>query len=416
MKIKLLDRNWDFLAPSLLVLFMFFIPISPSIKSIFFGCAMASILLTPYYSKHILEAFNSLWGRTALILFLFVVLACSWSIAPYGMQLGMVGKYFKLIYLPVLAVGFTNPKTRKWCLNGYLFAIFITCVVSILKSIQIIQSFDPGEVFYNHIITGFMTGLGAYLAGLFAFQSKGWLRVLYSLLVLLTSYQVLFINSGRTGYVLYFILMGLLLFQQISFKRAVVGVLLLCGMFTAVYEVSPILQERTSDLIKDIKQLQAHNPNTSIGYRIQFHNYAKSLWLAHPFTGIGTGGFKYSFSLDKPVPAWGDTLNDPHSQYWMTLSEHGLIGMILLILFLGSLFITSMELTETRPVLLGILVAFCIGSVSDTILCYSTAGYLLVVMSALCFGELIEKRTSDTIAESNFDILPDNNSGNPIHA
>ena len=92
------------------------------------------------------------------------------------------------------------------------------------------------------------------------------------------------------------------------------------------------------------------------------------------------------------MPAWGLELTDPHSQYWMTLAEQGGIGLFLLLFFLASLFVTAFKLTETRPILLGILISFCIGALSDTILCYSAAGYALVFMSALSFGELIEKR------------------------
>ena len=66
-------------------------------------------------------------------------------------------------------------------------------------------------------------------------------------------------------------------------------------------------------------------------YRVQFHNYAKSLFATHPVIGIGTGGFKYSFSKDNPVPAWGKELTDPHSQYWLTLSEQGIIGLLFLL-------------------------------------------------------------------------------------
>lgn len=132
---------------------------------------------------------------------------------------------------------------------------------------------------------------------------------------------------------------------------------------------------------------------------MQFHHYAKQLMLKHPFIGIGTGGFKYSYSQDVPVPSWGKELTDPHSQYWMTLAEQGLIGLVLLVIFLASLFITSFQLTSSRPILLGVLFSFCIGSISDTILCYSTAGYLLIVMSALCFGELIEKRRVKGVEE-----------------
>lgn len=380
------------LTPILFVLFMFFIPIYPSLKSIFFACAVGTLLLTPQYNQHILYAFNTIWGRATLLLLVYVVIACYWSPESFPKQFMVVGKYSKLIYLPVIAVGFINSRTRTLSLNSYLAAMFLTCIISILKFTNIVPSGDPGEVFYNHIITGFMMAFAAYIACLYAVQYKGWLRTVYSLLVLLMSYQVLFINTGRTGYIVYFVLMALLIVQKFSLKKAVVGVLLFSGAVGIVYHESPTMHNRVHDLISDIHALKANNKNTSLGYRIQFHNYARSLWEKHPVIGIGTGGFKYSFYQDNPVPSWGKELTDPHSQYWMTLSEQGVIGLILLLCFLGSLFITSFQLTETRPIILGIIISFCIGSFSDTILCYSTAGYLLVVLSALCFGELIEKR------------------------
>ncbi|WP_431606630.1 O-antigen ligase family protein [Legionella maioricensis] len=404
-----------FLAPIFFVLFIFFLPISPSVKSIFLICSIVSILFTPYYSKHLFYAFNTLWGRAALGLFVFVLIACLWSDAPSSMQWMVVGKYLKVLYLPILAVGFIHPRIRNLSINSYLAAIVFTCIISILKSKSIFLVGDPGEVFYNRIITGFMVSFGAYLAGLFAFQHQGWGRVSYILLVLLTSYQVLCINTGRTGYIVYFILMTLLLLQKISFKKAVPGIFLLCGLMLAVYYVSPIMQERVNDLLSDIKLSQHHTENSSLGYRVQFHHYAKSLFATHPVIGIGTGGFKYSFSKDNPVPAWGKELNDPHSQYWLTLSEQGVVGLLLLLFFLGSLFISSFQLTETRPILLGILVSFSASALADTILCYSTLGFILVVMSALSLGELIEQRALKNAKESEFSSSPNGHFIDVIH-
>lgn len=400
MKLRLIDGKGIILVPILFILFTFFVPISPTLKSIFFGCSISAILLTPYYSKHLFDAFNSLWGRAALVFLGFIVIASIWSPASYAMRLMVVGKYCKLLYLPIIAVGFIRPGTRNMAINSYLAAMLLTCVISILKSHNLFTPGDPGEVFYNHIITGFMMAFACYLAALYAFKYQGKLRIVYSVIALLMSYQVLFINTGRTGYVIYFMLTALLLLDKLNLKKAILSILIFSGVFGCIYYESPIMQDRVQELVSDIKYLQENNQNTSLGYRIQFHNYAKSLMEKHPLTGIGTGGFKYSFAQDNPIPSWGLVLTDPHSQYWMTLSEQGIIGMVLLCFFLTSLFITSFQLTETRPILLGILFSFCIGSLSDTILCYSTAGYLLIVMSAICFGELLEKRAFKNVNEA----------------
>lgn len=393
MKHSLIEEKGIFLVPTLLALFIFFIPISPSLKSIIFVSFLIAFLGTPYYNRHLFYAYNTLWGRAALALFGCVLIACIWSPALYSKQLMVLEKYAKLLYLPILACGFINSNIRYWALNSYLAALFVTCVVSLLKYKNILPHGPwPGAVFYNHIVTGFMMAFACYLAGIFAFDHTGWRRAIYLFLVLIMSVQLLFVNTGRTGYVVYFILMIFLLIQKLSIKEAILSILLFSGMIAVVYQEYPELHSRVQNAVYEFKSFEQNNRNTSLGTRFQFHSYSKSLLAEHPIFGIGTAGFAARFFQDNPVPEWGRKITEPHSQYWMTLAEQGIVGMFILFFFLGSLFYTSFQLKETRPILLGLLLAFSVVSWSDTILCYSAAGYLLIVISALCFGEIIEKR------------------------
>lgn len=390
------ERCGDILVPLTLVLFVFFTPISPSVKSIIFVWTLATIMLTPSCRKHLVLAYHSLWSYSAHALFFFIVLACLWSSAPEDYQLSILWKYSKLLFLPFFAVGFINSRTRMMAINSYLAAIFITCIVALLKSKGVIQlhDWDSGGVFYNHIITGFMVGFGSYLSGLMAFKNKGWCRRAYVFLWFLTSVQVLFINNGRTAYLLYVVLMILLIVQMFSLKQALIALLLFSSAFGLCFKYSPVMQDGFQYFNKELLLLKQNKIDSSLGKRLQFHLYSHSLFIQHPIGGIGTGSFKYQFYQDNPVPIWGKEITEPHSQYWMTLVEQGLTGFILLLFFLGSLFYAALQLKETRPILLGMLIAFCIGSFTDTLLCFSAVGYLLIIFSALCFGELIEIKAS----------------------
>lgn len=396
MNLNFLQQKGTYLTPILFVLFVFFVPLSPSLKSIFFALGVASVLFNPAYNQYLFYAYNSYWGRIALFFVVFIAIACCWSPAPFSTQMSVLSKYSKLIYLPILAVGFINPKTRFWCINAYLLSMVVTFITALLKLYGIIHigdPTDPGDLFYNHIVTGFMMAIACYLALLYALKTTGWPRAAYLAVVLITSYQTLFINTGRTGYVMYLILISLFLIQKLPLKKALMGFIAFCGVVLLAYSLSPIMQEGVHDLITDVKYLQKNKVSTStgsLGLRLRFHDYAHSLFSKHPILGIGTGGFQYSYSQDTPIAEWGPILNDPHSQYWMTLSEQGLVGAVFLFLFLGSLLFASFQLKESRSILWGMLVAFCVGAFTDSILCYSTAGYLLIIMSALCFGEFIE--------------------------
>ncbi|MGL5743112.1 MAG: O-antigen ligase family protein [Legionella sp.] len=397
LKLILADEKFTLLAPAFIFLLVFFIPISSSLKSILLLLSVFTLLITPFYRQYIPLAFNTLWARAAVVLFVYVIISCIWSEAPLSVQYNTIYKYSKMIFLPLLAVGFIRPQIRLWAFHSYILVMLFTCILSILKDHHLFllnDPTDPGEIFYNHIVTGVMVAFGVYLAVLMACQANAtrWLRFFYLSLVLLGSYQIFFINTGRTGYITYGILSSLLLLQKLSFKKAIMGILVFVGVFFLAYACSPVLQKGTEALISDIKLLQHNQANTSLGYRIQFHRYARSLFDEHPIIGIGTGGFPYRFTQDRPVPLW-EKLNEPHSQYWLVLAEQGLIGMLLFLFFLGTLFVTAFKLKETKPFLLGLLTVFCILSVSDTIFCYSTIGYLLIIFSALCFGELIEKQS-----------------------
>lgn len=388
------ERCGDTLVPLTLVLLIFFIPISPSIKSFILVWALITILLTPSCRKHLTLAYHSQWSYSAHLLFFFIALACLWSSAPEGYSLSILWKYSKLLFLPLFAVGFIKPKTRMLAINSYLAAIFMTCIVAILKSNGFIQlhEWDSGGVFHNHIITGFMVGFGSYLSGLLAFRNRGWLRRAYSGLWFLTSYQVLFINNGRTAYLLYAVLMILLIVQIFSLKQALIALLIFSSALGVCFKYSPVIQGGYQYFNKELQLLKQNNIDSSLGKRLQFHRYSKSLFFQHPVLGIGTGSFIHQFYKDNPVPIWGKEITEPHSQYWMTLVEQGLVGLGLLVLFLGSLLYATIQLKETRSLLLGLLTVFCISCFTDTLLCFSALGYLLILFSALCFGELIEIR------------------------
>jgi O-antigen ligase len=386
------ERKRRVLAHLFIVFFVFFIPLSTSLKTVFLMSSLLLIISIPDYRGRIREVLNTFWGRSSVLLFLFVGLACLWSPASYSIQFAALGKYGKLLYFPLLVAGCSNPSTRYWSINAYLAAMVLTCCVSILKSHGLLFSGSPGEVVYNYIITGFMMALASYLGALCAIQSRGWLRVLYVLVVALTSYQLFFINSGRTGYIVYSILTFLLLLEKLSIKKALGAIVLFCGLICLIYSQSAVMQSRVNDFRDDLKFLQQNNKNTSLGYRIQFYQYAKDLFKQHPFFGVGTGGYKYNFIRDNPVPAWGIATPDPHSQYWMMLSEFGFVGLFLFLVFLASLLLAAFELKETRSIVLGIWVTFFISCFSDTLFCYSTVGYLLIVFCALCFSELLDQK------------------------
>lgn len=385
------------LMPFFLAAIIFSIPLSPSLKSIFVAATTALIFFMPAYRYRLNYIITQQCTVAALAIVLVAIAACFWSAASYQQQFFSLEKYLKILYIPLLAVGFSNKRTRTMGIHVFLLASLIVCTFSMLKNWNLFhyKSSDPGEVFYNHIVTGYMMAFAAYLSALYVTRTERLKQFFYLLLAILFSYQVLFVNTGRTGYVVYFILLALLLCKCMSSRKRIVGALIYCTLLgTVVFSVPSVLSTRLSEAVANVKSYHHDDKNTAVGFRFQFHDYAKSLFLSSPAIGHGTGGFTTQFKLDNPVPAWGEKLNDPHSQYWLIASEFGLLGLAALCYFFISLLFVSFRLVEMKAVLLALLIPFFFANITDSFLTNTGIGYLFVMFCALCLGELIENNNN----------------------
>lgn len=370
------------------------LPISSSAKSICLAITVIDILCYRPYREDLLKVISSTWCKATLILFCIGLLACLWSPASVSQLSFSVEKYCKLLYLPVLVLAFQNGTTRLWCLHAFLLALIITCGLSILKHHHYLQAFHfaADNVFRNHIITSFYVSFAAYLCLLFAYSQQGMARLVYALLALMFTYQILFVSGSRTGYIIYLLLMLLLVLQLSTWRQAIAGMGLVCTLFSACYFASPVMQARVGAVIEQIHGYQHHNKNTDLGLRLQFHDYAHKLFNQHPVLGNGTASFTYYFDKEKPIAHWDWGLLEPHSQYWLIAAEFGLLGSAALLYFFISLIQTCCTLDKMKCIAFAMIVPFLIGNLSDSLLFYSGSGYFFIFFMALCLGEWLENQ------------------------
>lgn len=364
-------------------------PLSSTAKSIFIVLAISFIVVSPTYRRDLLNTLSQSWCMASLCFFFIALVACTWSPATLSEKWLEIEKYSKLLYLPILAVGFRDPMARRLGLYGFLLAMVITCVASILFFTGVFTpaNVEAGGIFRNHIMTGYMMAFAAYLSSLLFLQQRGKARICYGLLVVLFSYHVLFVNNGRTGYVIYLLLMALLMLQWFSWRQALVGIVLGCSLFTLSYYQSPVMHSAIKSAVNDCKQYEKNDKDTSIGFRLQFHDYAYNLFKRHPWFGNGTASFTHLYTAEDPIPARGQHLLEPHSQYWLVASEYGVLGCLALAFFFGSLLISSLRLKQLRPLAFAVLLPFIVGNLSDSLLFYSGTGYFFILFMALCLGE-----------------------------
>jgi len=374
-----------------LVALLFLLPMSSSGKSICLAVSLGFILLAPGNLSELRGLLSKTWCQSALLLFSIVLFSCLWSSGSPSERLFAIQKYSKLLYLPILVLGFRDPNARHFGLHAFLFSMLFICGISILKFHGYLQSYliNPDRIFRNHIMTGHFAAFANYLCLLFFYRQKDFLpRMMYGLMALILSYQLIFINIGRTGYVIWGLLIILLVVQQFSWKQIVMIAPLLGVLMGGSYLASPVMKENSHLVLQDVKDYRHDMKDTDVGYRLQFYHYAYALFKRHPLIGNGAGSFVYYFKTENPVPTWHNkALLEPHSQYWLMASEFGIVGLGALTWFFLTLFVAVRPLDRMKFPAMAMLLSFIIGNVSDSLLFYSGSGYFFLIMMALFLGE-----------------------------
>jgi O-antigen ligase len=237
-------------------------------------------------------------------------------------------------------------------------------------------------------MTSEMMASAAYFTLLLYQGSKEqWAKIAYLTAFVIFSLQILFINNGRSGYVMFSVLLVFWVIQRFyaswgKLVLAIGGVFLLLSL---CYEQSSVLQAQYRITMQQIQHRQEPQAN-SIGFRLRFHAYAKQLWLRAPWLGNGAGAFTTLYHRENPIPERGNELLEPHSQYWLVATEMGTLGFILLFGFLLNMIWASWQIAEMRFYAAGIWLPFVLGNFSDSLLFFSGSGYFFLLMMALCLG------------------------------
>jgi len=418
-----LNSIYSLLPWSLLGL-MFSIPMSVSLSCIFWITVLIIILITPAY-RHLLPVIlKSPVAISSIAFFIFICVACLWSDALLSEKLIIVEKYSKFLFFPLLIAAFSQKNLRYQTLHAFLAIMTLTALLSLLKwtGIEFIhwKNGDPDQVFYNHIMTSLMMAYAAYTSAWFFWRStlpevttcafegvatqdlgsvenkdvrsdKSACRYLgqsiYALLFILFTFQLFFISSGRTGYILYSLLVCLFLWQTLPLKKALIAISI-SGIFLGIICCqSPVVQQGIENIIHDKIAYQQHDLQTSLGYRLQFHAFSKKLFEEHYLIGNGTAGFWHAYQRDNPIPSWISKHPEPHGQYWLFLSEFGLLGFFIFALFLCALLYEIWQLKEMQLLAIGIFAIFLVGNFTDSFFYYSTTLLFFMIIIAICLSE-----------------------------
>jgi len=378
----------------LVALTCFFLPISISVREVLFVLCLLTIVFQAENRAVIKRLFWTVWGVSITGFVFWVLLSSFWSMAPLKVILNIDIRCVKLLYFPFLVAAFRDEALRNIAIHSLMLAVTLAALLSIFAYFKVphFTHINPDHVFQTHVVVGFMGASVAYLAACLASQTKTKYRTFYIAVAVITAFQILWVNGGRMGCIMLDCLAVLWMWQYLSWRQMAFALSIYASVCFAAYHFSKVVHTRTQSVATEIQGYSDNtNPNTPIGYRLQFHKFAKELFMAHPILGQGSGA--YSASVDEAnkftTQKWG-VINDAHGQYWLIAAEQGVIGVMLLFMAFISLIWTIWRIPRVRALALGLLGAMALGQFGDSLLYHSPQIYFFIILLSIYLGEIHE--------------------------
>ena len=361
------------------------------------------LLVTPFlhgqWTKQWQRIKSSPPAWMALIFFALYVVGAIYSVAPSAQIDNFLGKYAKLLILPLLVAVLDADKWRRPAIDAFLVAAGLAVAVSYARFFGLLQPFpDPNQAytaFQNRISFGTYLAFASYLLAWRSIHDsrKRWF---WAILAFLYGLSVLMINNGRTGYVIILVLVILLFFQKFGLKGVAVGLIAVSFLGSAAFLLSPTSNERITRTIQNFEKYKTGEgaTETSTGLRLQFYHHSIEIISKNLFLGTGTGSFPEEYA--KSVAGTNDIrTSNPHNEYFLTAVQLGLVGLAVLLIFGFSLWQSTTSMVgENRAALQGLVLTIGIGCLFNSQLLDAGEGRFFVVLSGIILGSIAGDKTA----------------------
>ncbi len=343
-----------------------------------------SVWILTFGFKNIISIFKEnriIQVLSALILFYFISLL--WSDHQHdGWR--YIRKLLIYFYIPILIfITSVNKDNIRFIMTAFIASMFINEIISYLIFFDLFQTpyskiYGYPVGFINHIpysvLVAFTSILILYQA---RFLKNRYMQIIY-FIFFITMTTNLVISGGRTGYAVYFATLFIMLFSyyKVNLKNFILVLLFPIFIFFIGYHFNKDVQKRIEASFTDVNKIARNqNYNTSFGTRLASFPIAYQVLKDNNFLiGVGAGSLIAAknetikkYSLDKSMAV---ALHEPHLHnfYADTIVMLGLVGVVLLFLFIYLLWKIKIIDNEFRFVSQLIVIVFFISNFADRML------------------------------------------------
>jgi O-antigen ligase len=333
----------------------------------------------------------ALWS---LLLFACFVIGFSYGDASNSEAFSMLRKYRELVFIPLLLPFLIREPYRQWAWYAFIVASVVTLLSSQLMAMDL---FCVNELctphFKSRITHGVFIAFFAFFISHKAFDTRGWIQLSCIALLLICLHNLFFVVDGRTGQLIFLVLMLLFAMQRFNKKNlllAMLAIVVLLGVFISFSDKAIRIKEGFATAQAHLQD-HPEQGEFSMGERFTFWKYSAQLIAEKPFFGQGTGSYTKAYQR----VANKDSQN-PHNEFLLIGVQLGAIGLFFYSGFLLSQYYYATRLpTPEKWLAQGLLATLIITSLFNSPLLDHTEGHWFTTLIALCFAtQTINKQKS----------------------
>ena len=356
------------LAAGVMVALLFSPPVTGLLELALYALMIGSAELR----ARLVRAVRQPLGAMALVFWAVVALGLAYSIAPASESFGIWFSWRRLLLLVIGLALFEDPAWKRRIAIVLVIVAGLCALASYFVTFFdiTIRHYLPGVVLRTHSFQGMIFAVAAFAAALLmrdpAVLSRA--RLLLGAACVLLVLNIAFITPGRSGYAVLVVLaiaLGIALLknrQASGLKRLAWGggaALLVLALLAS----SPVVRQRIELGLAEIESYEQGTAISSMGERVVYMRNALQLIAERPLIGHGTGAFATAYArlVEGRSGREGLKIHDPHNQFLNIAAQHGLLGLAVFLVLLGSAFGRRCSAPH-RLMGLSVLAAWCVTS------------------------------------------------------
>lgn len=352
------------------------------------------------YRMHMIEL--NRFETTGLMLFGWLLLSILWSDAPLVQSLESLGEYRIYLILPVLiSVLSLNPRTQRQAFAAAMLAAFVALVASYGLGLGWWTIEGADFSLANRIYHGFIMSSFLLACLLTARETTGVIRWLAGVVALLVVYNVLNIETGRTGYLQVMFVCLIFVVLTLTRVQAALAVLTTVVLCAVSYQLFDKFHDRVNQTLANVEKMVVNNDyQSSVGYRLEFYRGAIHVGFENPLSGVGVGDVAKTLQTQAETGQIRVLTNNVHSEFMNMLMAGGVPALFLFFGFIVSIaysgFAVRRQSRWLGDALIGLGgIIFVSALFNSTIKDYGEK-HALIIMLSLLGAQLLVCRARDT--------------------